>query len=172
MEDTGLSQRIRALEWRLRVTIALCAATTGAVLLSAWQRADHHNVITGKRVIIEDDKGVHRLILGAPAPDPVMGGKTQKRRSPFNGLVINDAAGNEQGAIGAMDDGTMVMCFDQKGRERVCSYVLPGGQAGVKVSDPQGNDRISLKSSSGTPPEIQILDEHEVPVASLRSTTQ
>jgi hypothetical protein len=168
MDDNGLEPRISMLERRLRFTIAAWVATMVAVLLfGGWQSRDRHHVITAKRIIIEDEQGVQRLILGAPSPDPVMHGKVQKRRSPFSGLVINDAKGDERGGIGMMDDGTMSMCFDQNGRERTCSYVLPNGRAGVLVSDPQGRDRISLTSEPDGTPTIQLFDEQQRLTSSL-----
>jgi hypothetical protein len=95
-----------------------------------------------------------------------MGGKTQKRRSAFNGLVISDSNGNERGGIGMMDDGTLTMCFDQNGRERACVYVLPNGRAGVLVNDTQGRDRISLAVENDVP-RLDFFDAQQKTVLSL-----
>jgi hypothetical protein len=167
MDDNGLQHRVSTLERQLRFAIAAWAITIAALLLGGWQSRDRHDVITAKRLVIEDARGVPRLILGAPSPDPTMHGKVQKRRSPFSGLVLNDASGDERGGIGMMDDGTMSMCFDQNGRERVCSYVLPNGKAGVLVSDAQGRDRVSMASEPDGAAALRLFDEQQRPVASF-----
>lgn len=161
MEGIGLQHRVATLERRLRFMMAAWAITTALLLLAGWRSSDRHDVIIAKRVVIEDGKGVQRLILGAPTPDPVMGGKMQKRRSPYTGLVINDGNGDERGGIGMMDDGTMLMCFDQNGRERACSYVLPNGRAGILINDSQGRDRLSMVSEPDGTPTIQFFDDQQ-----------
>jgi hypothetical protein len=147
--------------------MAAWAITIAALLFGGWQSPDRHNVITAKRLVIEDEHGVQRLILGAPAPDPMMHGKLVKRKSPFAGLIINDAKGDERGGIGMMDDGTMSMGFDQNGREWTVIYVLPNGKAGILINDPQGRDRISIASEPDGMPKIQFFDEHQRPSLSL-----
>jgi hypothetical protein len=167
MESIEMQDRIAVLERRLRLMMAALGITIAVLLLGGWQSADRHNVITAKRLVIEDENGVQRLILGAPGPDPMMHGKLQKRKSPFAGLILNDSKGDERGGIGMMDDGTMSMGFDQNGRERTVLYVLPDGKAGLLINDPQGRDRISIASEPDGTPKIQLLDEQQRPTASL-----
>jgi hypothetical protein len=166
-----LTNRIEALERRFRVALLAPAILLCVLIFAAWhtsaQRGIPQDVLTARQLVIVDEKGTKRVVIGAPAPDPIMGGKMQKRRSAFNGLILNDATGDERGGIGLMDDGTMTMCFDQNGRERVCSYVLPTGKAGVLINEPNGHDGITMTTEPQKVPEIQIFDDQRKPVVTL-----
>jgi hypothetical protein len=166
-----LTNRIEALERRFRLALMVPAILVFVLIFAAWhtsaQRDVPPDVLTTRQLVIVDDKGTKRVVLGAPAPDPVMGGKIQKRRSAFNGLILNDAAGDERGGIGLLDDGTMTMCFDQNGRERVCSYVLPTGKAGVLINEPNGHDGITMTTAPQKVPQLEIFNDQQKPVITL-----
>jgi hypothetical protein len=134
-EMQTMQDRIGSLERRAKTMPAAITITVAVLLFAGWQQAHDTDVITAKELVIVDDHGTRRLMLGAPLPGPIMGGKPQTRRSGFNGLVLNDTSGNEIGGIGAMDDGTETVCFDQNGRDRACLYVLPDGKAGILLND-------------------------------------
>jgi hypothetical protein len=82
-------------------------------------------VIKTRGVIIVDDKGRERVILGAPVPDPVPAGYP-KRVNPAHGMIILDPEGFERFGVGLMDNGQMGMGFDaprgkgdDRNRERI-----------------------------------------------------
>jgi hypothetical protein len=66
-------------------------------------------VIKTRGVIIVDEQGRERVILGAPVPDPPHVGK---RISPGHGMIILDPQGYERFGLGLMDNGNMGMGFD------------------------------------------------------------
>jgi hypothetical protein len=88
-------------------------------------RSEISPVIKTRGVIIVDDKGRERVILGAPVPDPVPAGYP-KRVNPAHGMIILDPEGFERFGVGLMDNGQMGMGFDaprgkgdDRNRERI-----------------------------------------------------
>lgn len=66
-------------------------------------------VIKTRGLIIVDEQGRERVLLGAPVPDPPHQGK---RISPGHGMIILDPQGYERFGVGLMDNGQMGMGFD------------------------------------------------------------
>lgn len=66
-------------------------------------------VIRTRGLIIVDEQGRERLIMGSPVPDPPHMGK---RVSPGHGMIILDENGYERFGLGLMDNGNMGMGFD------------------------------------------------------------
>jgi hypothetical protein len=131
----NLHHRISQLERRWNLGIMACLLGVGLMILTGWKQLPEGALenLRVHRLTVVDEQGTARLMLGAPLPDPMMGEKVQKRRSPFTGLLLNDADGNERGGLGTLDDGTMMLCFNSNGRERVCVFTLPKGMTGLMV---------------------------------------
>ena len=66
-------------------------------------------VIRARGLVIVDEQGRDRIIMGAPVPDPPHVGK---RISPGHGMIILDPQGYERFGVGLMDNGQMGMGFD------------------------------------------------------------
>lgn len=66
-------------------------------------------VIKTRSLIIIDEQGRERIIMGSPVPDPPHVGK---RISPGHGMIILDEKGYERFGLGLMDNGNMGMGFD------------------------------------------------------------
>lgn len=73
------------------------------------QSSQVSQVIKTRGLIIVDEQGRERVILGAPVPDPPHQGK---RISPGHGMIILDPQGYERFGVGLMDNGQMGMGFD------------------------------------------------------------
>ena len=93
-------------------------------------------VIRTKGLVIVDDKGRERVILGAPVPDPP---KEGKRINPAHGMIIVDDQGYERWGVGLMDNGQMAMGFDaprgkgdDRNRERLHFIADPEGGATIR----------------------------------------
>jgi hypothetical protein len=99
---------------------------------------------TVRSLAVTDDKGVERIRIAAPLPDAVVQGKVSKRRSPANGIQLNDARGNERGALSMLDDGSLILCFDTNASEAACMYVMPSGERGFSITDDKWKDRAEL----------------------------
>lgn len=93
-------------------------------------------VIKARGLIIVDEKGRERVILGAPMPDPPNEGK---RINPAYGMMILDSNGYERFGLGLIDNGQMAMGFDappgtgdDRNRERLHFIADPKGGAMIR----------------------------------------
>jgi len=157
----GLEQRTKKLERRLRFVTCGWVLTVGVVLVSAWtwqSKSETVDTLRARQIVLVDEKGTERVYIGSPVPDPMMGGKRQKRRSPATGLILNDADGNETGGFSVLSDGTLAFCGDYKGYERLCLYFLPNGKSGLLVEDENQKDRVSLGINDSGQSEL-LLDD-------------
>jgi hypothetical protein len=94
-------------------------------------------VIRTRGVIIVDEQGRERVILGAPVPDPPVEGRP--RVNPAHGMIILDQKGYERFGVGLMDNGQMAMGFDappgkgdDRNRERLHFIADPEGGAMIR----------------------------------------
>ena len=135
------------LEKKLRMASALSmiSMTMSVVLLGviaiSYTRPDSNavqEVIRARMLVIEDQTGTDRIVLGAPMPSP----KGLVRRVEQTGMTINDAAGEEQFGVGVDAEGGVSMGFDarpgvgdERNRERITMYVAPNGNANIRFLD-------------------------------------
>ena len=115
------------------------------------ERAD---ILRARGLIIVDEKGVERIVMGAPVPDPPQG----KRVAPGNGIVFQDAKGRERGGIGVLDDGRIVYALDSEKCDRVGLFVFPGGQSGLMINDDNMNGRIALVTEPDGTSKLRFYD--------------
>lgn len=175
MERTELENLVQSLQKRAddleRKQARLLAgglALVSVLLLVGWQsiQAPRDNLKT-RALSIVDSGGVVRLTLGAPVPNPVVGGKAKKRRSPATGILFNDASGNERGGIGMLDDGSMNLCFDDAKTERNCIFFVPKFGNGLVFNDGSGNGRALLYLDTNGAPHLLLRDDQGHPLVSL-----
>src|SRR4051812_8681659 len=104
MENLDISQRITALENGLRrnrrvavigPVIAFMIGLTAAVPLRPTYAQSDARSLTVRELTVVDEKGVPRVRLGAPLPDPTVMGKQVPRQGVVSGLMIYDADGDE-----------------------------------------------------------------------------
>jgi hypothetical protein len=157
-----LELRVKGLERRLQWIVT--GGVLGALSLTALlvvpkaSSASTPDKLTTRMLAIVDQKGVERFRLAAPLPDPTEGGSVSRRRSPANGIQINDANGNERGGLMMLDDGTLTICFDSKTSEAACMYVMPSGERGFAVTDDHSKDRAKMILLPGKNPELTLVD--------------
>ena len=145
-------------------------AVLGLVTLRKVGAAGEEKTLRLRSLEIVDAAGVARMRLGAPVPDPATDGKSSPRRSPMAGIQLNDAKGNEIGALGMLDDGSTILCFDSRTAEATCMYVLPSGERGFSVTDDHGKDRAVLKLDADKSVSVSLNDEQGKPRAVIRLT--
>lgn len=164
----SLQKRAERLERKQTRLLAGALALVAVLLLVGWQsvQAPRENIKT-RALSIVDSRGVVRLILGAPVPNPTEGGKTEKRRSPATGVIFNDSAGNERGGFGMMDDGSMNLCFDDAKTERNCLFFMPKFGNGIAFNDASGDSRAILYLDTNGAPHLLLRDEQGHPLVSL-----
>ena len=162
----SLHKRAEHLERKQRRFLAGMLVLVAVFLLVGWRKvqAPQENFKTHGLSIV-DSRGVVRLILGAPVPNPVEEGKTFERRSPGTGIIFNDASGNERGGMGMLDDGSMNLCFDDAKAERNCLFFVLGN--GVALNDARGETRAILYLDTNGAPHFLLQDEQGHPLVSL-----
>jgi len=163
-----LGDRAAWLERRQGRFLAGAMLAVAVLVLAGWQgsQAPRESIRT-HAVSIVDKNGVVRLALGAPVPNPVVNGKTMERRAPANGIIFNDAAGNERGGMGMLDDGSMNLCFDDAKTERDCLFLSPKFGNGLVVNDAEGNGRALLYLDTSNVAHLTLMDSQGHPLVSL-----
>jgi hypothetical protein len=164
----NLQKRAEHLERKQRRFLAGVLVLFAVFLLAGWQsvQAPQEN-LKARSLSIVDSSGVVRFVLGAPLPNPIFEGKTKERRSSATGMIINDAAGNERGGIGMLDDGSMNLCFDDAKTERNCLFFMPKFGNGIAFNDASGESRAIIYLDTNGAPHLLMRDEKGHPVVSL-----
>lgn len=155
------------------------AALIGALWSFGAQAADDGHMVA-RRIDIVDEKGVVRLSIGAPTPDPVIGGKTYARAFPVSGITLYDAAGNERGGIGIADvkGSAPVLALDHENIDAIGWKVLPDGaveflmnqkppaerdSAGRAQAAARTATRLKLALAADGTPSIALADAQDRP---------
>jgi hypothetical protein len=129
---------------------------------AAQQPGQTTDILRTRQLVIVDEKGTNRIVVG-PIPDPQVAGKRMKRRSPATGVEVNDATGNERVGLAILDDGSTVVGMDDEGgQERAHLYYIPKKGAGVLLHGDNAKEAISLL----------ILRDHESPIPKIEMTDQ
>jgi hypothetical protein len=136
--STEVSEKIARLERQVRrlhasLLIAIVLPTTAFVV--RWQTPD---VVRARQLIIEDEAGRARIVMGAPVRD------NYKRISPMVGMAIRDSVGSERFGVGLDARGSMSMGFD----------------APKCTSDPCNTERINLVADADGGSRIRFLDRN------------
>ena len=100
-EVAALNRRISRLNKYVLALALLWVGTVGVWLMKTLPRtaqAAQPERLTVKRLAVVDEKGVERVVISAPLPEPIINGKRGKRDSPVSGVMIYDPKGNERGA--------------------------------------------------------------------------
>lgn len=121
------------------------------------------NTLRVHRLIVVDDNGVDRVLLGAPVPDPVINGKTHARRSPASGILLFDRDGQERGGFNTFEDGSVALAIDHQkgGHEAAGMYVFPDGRSGLLIFDKEGRGRAQLSVSRDESSSLALYDANK-----------
>jgi hypothetical protein len=127
MSEEELSNRLLHVEDRLRnAHRGLFFLALFVLVLCMWQgwtidHFAHPKELTLRRLNIVDEHGVARVILAAPAPEPMVLGKQHHRDGPVSGLIIADATGTERGGYVTSDgeDANALLTLDGQGKQTV-----------------------------------------------------
>ena len=166
-----METRIKRLERTLTVVILLWLLTLGILFSYGGRTVSAHvskppsDVLRVHQLVIVDEKGVERVVVGS-IPDPRIDGKRVKRRSPATGVQINDRAGNERAGIVLLADGSAVVGIDNEhGQERVHPYWLPNRGSGLLLTGDKPKE-IGLS----IPPQVSRLSGPVVDVSNEKGT--
>jgi len=145
----NLSDRMALLERRasrLSITsILLFVALAGSVAIK-WipglsaQNRSVDDILTVRGLIVVDEKGIERVRIGSPLPDPMSGGKRNPRRGVVSGILISDSDGDERGGYVTSDtNGDAFLTLDAKNGQQTIFVANRDGGANLAVWS--GNNR-------------------------------
>jgi hypothetical protein len=176
----SLLHRIRFLESRValltRVLIGLTLAAP-AVGLSAFTssavRADSpalskDSVIVVRALSVVDARGVERVRIAAPLPDPIMLGRRFERGEAVSGIILYDSEGNERGGYITDESRNAALTLDEINRAAVHIGTNDRGEAHISLSNGRGGFAIMGMRPSGT---FLSLDGKRVALAADSSGT-
>jgi len=100
------------------------------------------DVLTVHGLIVVDDKGVERVRIGAPLPDPMVAGKRVPRQGVVSGILISDSDGDERGGYVTSDtNGDAFLTLDAKAQQQ--TVFLANRDGGANLSLWSGRNRNS-----------------------------
>ena len=180
--------RAAALAFALLAAANAASAAEPAPAAGTPEAVDHDRLAV-HRIDIVDDKGVVRLSIGAPTPDPVIGGKAYPRAFPVSGIVLFDDKGNERGGLGVADvpGSAPVLALDHDNMDAIGWKVLPDGSVTFQMNQrpPQVKDAsgrvvaardtatpVQIAVSAGGTPSITLTDKQNRPRLRLTVTDE
>ena len=115
------------------------------VSVHAQANAIDASIVRARQIVVVDDQGRDRVIIGGPIKDP-------NRTAPMTGLII----------------------LDQKGHERIGMGVYPQGNASIGLDAPAGNgddrnrERIVMEADANGGAEIDLFNKKTFIAGRLR----
>lgn len=139
-EIAALNRRVSRLNKYVLALALLWAGTVGVWLMKTLPRtaqAAQPERLTLKRLAVVDEKGVERVVISAPLPEPIINGKRGKRDSPVSGVMIYDPKGNERGGYVTSDGGDLgaLLTLDSENEQVFTAYANAGSGATVWVAN-------------------------------------
>jgi len=157
-DTADLLARLNELELKVRrqrySSVGILSVLAVFMLLGAIQEQPQ-DTIRARVVIVEDDQGRDRIVLGAPMLDG----------REYVGMKILNPDGAEQFGLGLKNDGSVSMGFDVRpgvgnpaNRERLNMGVTASGQGWIRYLDNDTKARMFIRLDSEDVPELQFLD--------------
>jgi hypothetical protein len=142
------------------LTVGYIALLACAAVMALWGnvRADSSpHSLTVKRLAVVDDKGIERVVIAAPLPDPVVHGKRFKREDVVSGILIYDPKGDERGGYVTNDTESSgaFLTLDSEDSQVFTAYANASGKDGATVSL-QSDKRDSITLTTYEQPRIQM----------------
>lgn len=167
-EDTTLLSRLEAVERKARrarlLAIGACAGLVATWTIGAGAALSQSSTVAlssspdtlrARVLVIEDEQGRDRIVLGAPMPDG--------RR--VVGMKILNQDGAEQFGLTLKHDGAMSMGFDaapgvgdDRNRERLNLGVSADGRGWIRYLDNRTRARMYLHLDEDEEPRLRFLD--------------
>lgn len=143
MEHRDIVERINALDTALKrtrriagvgclVAFAAGVMVSGHLVPSAFAQSNGRT-LTVRELTVVDEKGVPRVRLGAPLPDPLVMGKQVPRQGVVSGLMIYDADGDERGGYVTEAHGDAFLTLDAKQHQQAVFVANRDGGANLSV---------------------------------------
>lgn len=137
-----LEGRVLLLEKRLGQMWLIFLSVLVMVIVGAWvghsvaASQQNKTVLRVRGIVIEDEQGRPRVLLGAPTPSV----RDRNRTEPVNGMVLLGPSGADRIVISSPGLEPQVMGKVEKRR-------IPLASAGLLINDADGNERAGFGSS-------------------------
>lgn len=139
--------RLEKQNGRLKQAIVLCMIAAGC-LVFLGARFGKARTLTARRIVLRDDTGTTRAILGMRSAGP--------------GLTLYNQGGDLRALLTVVETGPVLSLYDANGTTRVLLGVTPKG-ATLAFNDSHGKLRAEMGFSSNTP-HMTFFDPHGKPV--------
>jgi hypothetical protein len=128
----------------------LCSVLWRPTTVAGAASHDAEGILRARGLVITDDKGVERVWIGAPLPDPISNGKRWKRKDTLSGMLVYDSKGNERGGFFTEDNyGNISLTLDATDRQQAFFVADPNGGAALRVW--YGKDLVDLRADEDGP---------------------
>ena len=155
--------RVSALERRcarqsVTTVLTLLLGVVVGWLLSPWaavtsaQTGKADDILTVRGLVVVDERGVERVRISAPLPDPIVQGKRFPRQGVVSGMLIFDADGDERGGYVTNTRGDAFLTLDAKQGQQTIFLANRDGGANLSVwSGTNRNDNYVSVRAVPTP---------------------
>ena len=154
--DDQLREEVRRLRRTVRIGGAGFAGAI-ALLLAASTSPQSENLRVRSLTVI-DEHGVERVVIGAPVPDPVLGGSRRPRVAEMSGIILNGPDGNERGGYGTSDIGGEAFLTLDGARGGEVFRVVANAEAGASLFVLHANGAGAMLATYRGTPELQMID--------------
>jgi hypothetical protein len=159
----GLAKRDRRLGAALIMAAAALLAALAALALAipgAKPAMPDDGILTLRGLVIVDDRGVERVRIQAPLPDPVILGKRFVRGGAVSGILLFDDEGNERSGYVTSDGYPNVfLTLDSLARQHVLFIAEPQGDPTLRLWD---GASVATLSASPEGPSLKLESGKEV----------
>jgi len=160
---------MKSLQRQVRVLQVLVLLSTSIWAISAMktvvEAGEAPQTLRVKRLAVVDAKGVKRVVIAAPVPDPLFHGKPLKREGAASGIVIYDAAGLERGGYLTSDEQSNGAMLTLDGARNGASeqvftaYANPDNGATLSLANQKGS---GITMTTFNDPVIQMKKDKQV----------
>ncbi|MEA2762685.1 MAG: hypothetical protein QOD47_1969, partial [Gemmatimonadaceae bacterium] len=119
------------------------------------------SVLVMRAISVVDSRGVERVRIAAPLPDPIMLGRRFDRGESVSGILIFDSEGNERGGYVTDESRNAALTLDEINRAAVHIGTSDRGEAHVTLSNGRGGYAVLGMRPSGS---FMALDGNRVAV--------
>jgi hypothetical protein len=157
--DEHIMKEVRRLRRAVRLLgvglIGACSVLLVGATVTGFEQAPGDLRVRSLTVV--DERGVARVILAAPVPEPIVQGQRGRRRTPASGILLNGPDGNERGGYVTADiGGEAALSLDgQDGRE--VFRAVGNANAGGSLFLIHGSGAVAALTTYRGEPELHMI---------------
>ncbi len=162
LEYEVLKKQTNILERKLKLFKYVWIISFFAVIVSVWtlqaSSESQNDTLRLRKLVIIDEKGVERVIIAAPVPEPITLGKRFSRGGNSSGILLFDEEGNERSGYVTTDGYPNVLfTLDSIARQQVLFMTEPHGSTALWIWD-QNNNSFQL-NVGGESPNLKLIKD-------------